>query len=71
MVGSMVIQLYGHGTFIILLALLIVTQIAVEVTHALVSFRDFNIFGSKLIQVYAQDTLIIFVGLLKVTLVEM
>lgn len=66
----MIIQLYGHGKFIILLALLIVTQIAVEVTHVLVRFRDFNMVGSRLIQVYAQDTLIIFVGLLKVTQVK-
>ena len=67
MVGSKLIQLYGQGTFIILLGLLIVTQIAVEVTHGMVRSRQINMVGFKPIQLYGQGTFKILLGLLIVT----
>ena len=65
MVGS--IQLYGQGTFIILLGLLIVTQVTMYVTHAMESVCDVNMVGSKLIKSYGQGSFTILLGLLIVT----
>ena len=67
MVGSKLIKLYGQGTFIILLGLLIVTQAEMSDTHVTVSSRDVNMVGSKLIQLYEQGKFIILLGLLIVT----